>query len=332
MVAGVVGVLVAAGCSAGQPPPRLAPSPPAASAPATASPTGPSGEASAGAAEEPSPDGVAVLVGAGDIADCGSGGDEATAALLDRIPGTVATFGDNAYPDGSPGDFARCYDPSWGRHRDRTRPAPGNHDYATAGAAGYFGYFGAAAGRPGEGWYAYDLGAHWRAVVLNSNCWAVGGCGPGSPQERWLRRELARHADRHVLAYWHHPRWSSGRVHGGDDATAALWAALDDGGAALVLTGHEHVYERLAPVDPAGRPDPDGIRQFVVGTGGRSLYGFGRPLPASEVRDAATFGVLVLQLYPDRYAWEFVATEPGGFTDSGVQRLGSHRTTPAPAG
>lgn len=154
-----------------------------------------------------------VLVGAGDIAVCNSPRDEATADLLDRIPGTVFTLGDNAYPSGSANDFLRCYEPSWGRHKARTRPAPGNHDYETPGAAAYFAYFGAAAGDPSKGYYSYDLGT-WHIVILNSNCREVGGCHRGSPQEQWLRADLAAHPARCTLAYWHHAYFSSG-YHGG---------------------------------------------------------------------------------------------------------------------
>jgi acid phosphatase type 7 len=132
-----------------------------------------------------------ILVAVGDIAPCSSEGDEATAALLDGLPGTIATLGDHVYQNGTPREFARCYDPSWGRHRDRTRPAPGNHDYETSGAAGYVDYFGAA-GEPGKGYYGHDLGA-WHIVVLNSNCSQVGGCGEETPQELWLREDLAAH-------------------------------------------------------------------------------------------------------------------------------------------
>ncbi|HEX2027091.1 MAG TPA: cell wall-binding repeat-containing protein, partial [Nitriliruptorales bacterium] len=267
------------------------------------------------------PDGPPVLVGAGDIAVCGSDGDEATAALLDRFGGTVATFGDNAYDRGTPGEFADCYHPSWGRHRDRTRPSPGNHDYGTDGAAGYFGYFGARAGDPGQGWYSYDLGPWWHVVALNSNCSAVAGCGPGSPQERWLRADLAANPDRHVVAYWHHPRWSTGR-HGSSDATAVFWQALYDHGAELVLNGHDHTYERFAPMRPDGTADPThGIRQFVVGTGGAGLYRFSSdPLPTTEVRRNDTRGVLVLTLRSEGYDWEFVPVAGGSFTDRGSTR------------
>lgn len=154
---------------------------------------------------------AAVLVGAGDIASCASDGDEATANLLDAIGGVVFTLGDHAYRTGTPIEFAACYDPSWGRHKSRTRPAPGNHDYYTAGAFGYFDYFGGAAGDPDKGYYSYNLGA-WHIIVLNSNCSKIDGCGPGSPQEQWLRADLAAHPAKCTLAYWHHPRFSSATV------------------------------------------------------------------------------------------------------------------------
>ena len=211
----------------------------------------------------------AVLVGAGDIASCGSSGDEATAALLAGIDGTVFTLGDNVYDSGTAAEFATCYDPSWGRYRARTSPAPGNHDYVTANAAGYFGYFGAAAGDPSTGYYAYDLGG-WRVVAINSNCAAVGGCQAGSAQERWLRADLAAHPAACTLAYWHHPRFNSGE-HGNSAEMQPIWQALYDAGAEVVLSGHDHHYERFAPQAPDGSSDPQrGIREFVVGTGGRS--------------------------------------------------------------
>jgi hypothetical protein len=269
---------------------------------------------------DPAPPGDPVVLAAGDIASCTSSGDEETAALVDARPeAVVVTLGDNVYDHGTAREFAACYEPSWGRSRSRTRPSPGNHDYGTAGAAGYFGYFGPAAGNPADGYYSYEVG-RWHVVSLNSNCTAV-PCRPGSAQERWLRADLAASASRCTLAYWHHPRFSSGRVHGSSDAVAPLWQALYDAGADVVLAGHEHHYERLAPLDPAGDPDEArGIRSFVVGTGGRSRYPFGPPIAGSEIRDRSTFGVLSLTLGDDRYEWAFLPSAGGTFTDEGTGR------------
>ncbi len=260
----------------------------------------------------------AVLVGAGDIADCASDGDEATAALLDAIPGTVFTLGDNVYENGTASEFASCYDPSWGRPsvRERTRPAPGNHDYNTQGARGYFDYFGSAAGDPGRGYYAYDHGT-WRVYVLNSNCAAVGGCAAGSAQEQWLRADLAANPRACALAMWHHPRFSSGE-HGNDTMTEDFWRALYDADAELVLTGHDHDYERFAPQTPTGAlDDARGLVEIVVGTGGRSLRGFGTVRDNSLVRASDTWGVLRLTLSAGSFAFDFVPASPSLFTDSG---------------
>jgi hypothetical protein len=268
--------------------------------------------ASAAAAEDP------VIVGAGDIADCTQlSGAAKTAVLLDRISGTVFTLGDNAYLSGTPAQFADCYAPTWGRHKARTHPAVGNHEYKTSHASGYFEYFGPAAGNPDEGWYSYDLGA-WHIVVLNSNCAQIGGCQRGSKQEKWLREDLAAHPAPCVAAMWHHPRFSSGAEHGDDLAVRDLWQALTDAGAEFVLAGHEHVYERFAPQNADGGADPEhGLRAFTVGTGGRELYPWGRIRPHSEVRNNKTFGVLELKLHPDSYDWEFVPVDGEKFTDSG---------------
>jgi len=272
-----------------------------------------------------------VLVGAGDIASCSSDGDEKTAALLDRIEGTVFTLGDNVYDAGTPQQFARCYDPSWGRFRARTRPAPGNHDYETAGARGYFSYFGASAGDPKKGYYSYDLGA-WHVVVLNSNCAEVGGCAAGSAQERWLREDLASHSVPCTVALWHHPRFSSAS-HGDSVWMADLWKTLVEEGVDLALAGHDHVYERFAPMNGLGRADPDhGVRSFTVGTGGRSHYGFGPVHSTSEVRNADTFGVLRLTLHPNSYDWEFVPVAGATFRDSGDGRCHEAPPKVKPAG
>lgn len=254
-----------------------------------------------------------VLVGAGDIAGCNSNGDEATANLLDGIDGTVFTTGDNAYPNGTTTEFSNCYDPSWGRHKARTFPAAGNHDYHTTDAAGYFSYFGPVAGKPTEGYYSYDLGA-WHIIVLNSNI----SVDAGSAQEQWLRADLAAHLAVCTAAYWHHPRFSSGVVHGSNVKMQPLWQALYDYGADIVLNGHEHNYERFAPQDPHGNADPKrGIREFVLGMGGRSHYEFGTPIANSEVRNSDTYGVLKLTLHPTSYSWEFIPEAGKTFTDSG---------------
>jgi hypothetical protein len=260
---------------------------------------------------------LATLVGAGDIADCNVPGDNATAELLDKIPGTVFTTGDNAYEAGSATQYANCYGPTWGRHKARTRPAPGNHDYGTAGAAEYYRYFGAAAGDPAKGYYSYDLaGGAWHAVVINSNCSTV-SCAAGSAQERWLRADLAASRAPCTVAYWHHPRFSSG-THGSSAALAPIWQALYDHGADLVLAGHDHTYERFAPQRPDGTPEPAfGIRSFVVGTGGRSHYAFRTPLPNSERRDNTSFGVLRFTLRSGGYDWAFVPIAGNQFTDAG---------------
>lgn len=228
----------------------------------------------------------------------------------------VLLLGDNQYEDGALRKYQQAYEPTWGRLKAITRPAPGNHEYATPDAQGYFGYFGAAAGDPTRGYYSFDIGA-WHLIALNSNCASIGGCGAGSPQEQWLRADLADHPARCTLAYWHHPRFSSG-WHGSDAAYTAFWRSLYDAGADIVLNGHDHGYERFAPQDPNGVADSGrGIREFVVGTGGRSLYGFRTVQAHSAVSNAETFGVLVLTLQPTSYEWKFLP-EPGKeFTDSG---------------
>jgi hypothetical protein len=255
----------------------------------------------------------AVLVGAGDIASCAGTGDEDTAALLDSIPGIVFTVGDNVYPDGSGADFAKCYEPSWGRHKARTRPAPGNHEYYSPGAAPYFAYFGAAASDPARGYYSYDLGA-WHVVVLNTTM----DLGPDSPQLSWLRADLAASTARCVVAYGHLPRFSSGSTHSGAPLMQSVWDVLVAAGAEILISGHEHHYERFAPQSAAGVADSAaGVRQFVVGTGGARLYPFNAvPAPNSEARGSAR-GVLKLTLDSTAYAWEFVPAAGETFRDAG---------------
>ncbi len=236
------------------------------------------------------------------------------------MPGEIATLGDNAYETGSPSDYANCYAPTWGRLLSRTHPAPGNHEYLTPGASGYFSYFGAAAGAPDSGYYSYELGA-WHIVVINSNCSAVRGCQTGSRQEAWLRADLAAHRASCTLAYWHHPRFSSGE-HGDTVAMQPIWQDLYDAGADVVLNGHDHDYERFAPETPTGAADPArGIREFVVGTGGKNHYPITRaPEPNSEVRNWDTFGILKLTLHARSYDWQFIPEAGKTFTDSGSGR------------
>jgi len=260
-------------------------------------------------AQSPSP----VFVGAGDIAVCGSGQAETTAKLLDKIAGTVFTVGDNAYPSGTEQQFSRCYHQSWGRHRDRTRPSPGNHDYVTDQAAPYFRYFGANAGPSGRGYYSYKLGA-WHILSLNSNTNARYW---GAEQERWLIKELASHKAECRLAYWHHPLFSSGAPHGNQVHMRRLFKILQAYGTDVVLAGHDHIYERFAPQNAEGRADPKGIRQFVVGTGGEKLYDLGSARPNSQARNGADHGVLKLTLHSQGYDWEFVPVAGGKFRDSG---------------
>jgi hypothetical protein len=257
-----------------------------------------------------------VVLAAGDIAGCDTFGDTDTAELLDEMEGTVLVLGDLAYEDGTTQQFADCYDPTWGRHRHRTLPAVGNHEYNTGGAAPYFDYFGEAAGTRGEGWYSRDLG-EWHVIALNSNCGQIGGCGPGSPQVAWLTDDLATNQADCTLAFWHHPRWSSGIEHGPDPETDHFWRVLHEAGADVVLNGHEHSYERFAPMDADGAADPHGMVEFVVGTGGRSLYAFDTVLPTSEQHDNTTFGILQVRLGDGSYEWEFVPVEGGTYTDTG---------------
>jgi Big-like domain-containing protein/calcineurin-like phosphoesterase family protein len=260
------------------------------------------------------PPGGSVLLAAGDISSCSSSGDEATATLLDGLTGTVATLGDNVYPDGTAAEFSNCYNPTWGRHKARTRPSPGNHDYHTSGATGYYGYFGASAGPSGRGYYSYDLGA-WHIVSLNSNV----SMSAGSAQEQWLRADLAANPKECTLAYWHHPRFSSGTNHGNFSAAQPIWQALYDFNADVVLSGHEHNYERFAPQTPTGAADATrGVREFVVGTGGASHYTGHSSIPNSQVFNGSTWGVLKVTLSAGSYGWQFIPVAGQSFTDSGT--------------
>lgn len=259
--------------------------------------------------------GLALLT-AGDIANCNSLGDEATADVLDQRFGQIVTLGDNAYPDGTLAQFQSCYEPSWGRHKARTRPATGNHEYHVDGAAGHFAYYGAAAGNPAEGWYGFDYGS-WRVIVLNSNCSQIGGCTRTSPQGLWLEAELTANPRACTIAVTHHPRFSSGISHGSITAMRDLYAIFHEHRGDLFLSGHDHDYERFAPQDALGVADPTAPRQFVVGTGGGSLRDMGDIEPNSVTSAGRVYGVLELTLHETSYDWEFLPAAGFTYTDAG---------------
>ena len=251
-----------------------------------------------------------VVLAAGDIASCIDAGDERTAALLAANRGTVLALGDNAYDAGTLEEFRACYGPSWGRHKRRTRPAPGNHEY-NSGASGYFQYFGRAAGPAGRGYYSFDLGG-WHIVSLNSER----DTGAAGAQVRWLRADLARTRARCILAFWHRPRWSGGQY--SDDASIApLWNALYDARADVVLSGHDHNYQRYPPMNKRGAIHRvRGIRSFIVGTGGRRSYGL-RADPRRRAATDSTLGILKLTLRPAGYGWRFLPVAGGRYRDAG---------------
>ena len=242
---------------------------------------------------------------------------QATADLVLQINPTVAlTLGDNQYPDGTLDDFQKSFDLSWGRFKPLIRPAPGNHEYHLAGAVGYYTYFGAVAGSPSQGYYSFDLG-RWHLIALNSECSFVGGCTAVSPQALWLQQDLAANPGKCLLAYWHQPRFSSG-PHGSNPTYTTFWQYLYAAHADLVLSGHDHLYERFNLQDANGQADPQGIRQFTVGTGGARLYPIQTIVPNSQVRHDKTFGVLKLTLHATSYDWEFVPEAGETFTDAGT--------------
>lgn len=256
-----------------------------------------------------------ILLAAGDIGDCSSDGARLTAQLIASRPGTVAALGDTAYPYGSTDNFARCYDPTWGLFKVRTRPAIGNHEYLTENAGPYFTYFGRKAASPG-GYYSYTLG-RWHIIAINSNCDEIGGCGAGSAQLRWLRNNLASHPARCTLAYWHHARFSSG-LHGSNEFMQPIWATLAKAGVDIVLSGHDHHYQRYAPLNAAGKVDwKRGMREFVVGTGGGPLYPVAGTTAGSRKIIAFRWGVLRLKLDDNRAYWRFLSTPSGRILDSG---------------
>jgi acid phosphatase type 7 len=240
-------------------------------------------------------------------------------AILAANPDAVLALGDNQYEDGTLAEYQNSYDLSWGRFKNITRPVIGNHEYRTGGGTGHFDYFGGLAGDPSKGYYSYNLG-NWHFIALNSNCSKVGGCSVGSPQETWLRADLAANPTACTLAYWHHPRFSSGAI-GNNTAYTAFWNALYNAGAEIVLVGHDHNYERFAPQTSAGVADPKGIRQFVVGTGGKNWTSIVSVQPNSEARQSGIYGFLKLKLHASSYEWDYVVEPNRGysFTDSGSE-------------
>lgn len=264
-----------------------------------------------------------VLVGAGDIGPCGPGNLAnalATAALIDSISGTVFAAGDLGYPTGADGDFAKCYAASWGRHRARTLPVPGQHDYVFPGAAGYFNYWGAAAGVPPVGYYSLNYGA-WHIVVLNSECsnLRVGGCSAASPQDQWLQADLAANPTACTLALFHRPLYTSTSSHV-TTAVRPVWQILYNAKADLVVNGSSHNYERFAPQDPNGNLDAtNGLVEIVAGTAGAPHDSFTTTAVHSQVRNSSTYGVLKLTLHAASYDWQFVPIAGQTFTDSGTQ-------------
>lgn len=257
--------------------------------------------------------GVLTVLAAGDISTCQNDNDEATAKILDRYSSAlVLTLGDNVYDSGKISEYLNCYEPTWGRHKERTYPSIGNHDYGVPGGDDYFTYF----ERSKPSYYSFDRG-NWHFIALDSNC-SITSCAVGSEQEIWLKTDLAgQEEEKCVVAYMHHPRVSSSK-HGDHDVLQPLWSALYQAGADIVLSGHDHVYERFAPLAPDGSPDAErGMRYFLVGTGGKEFYDFKEIKTGSEVRNNTEYGVLNLDLRPDSYSWKFLSAANGVFSDTG---------------
>jgi acid phosphatase type 7 len=262
-----------------------------------------------------------VILVAGNIATCGTTNDEATAAVLDTMPGTIFTLGDNVFPDGSTGAYTSCYQPSWGRHKARTYATLGNHEYSLGNASPTFDYFGDRAGPRNLGYYSLDLG-NWHIIMLNVNDSTVGENKPfeGSAQEKWLKADLAAHSNACTLALWHNPRFFSSNTTGwtSNAYVNGIWSQLYNADVDLVLNGQQHDYERFPPLTPTGSPDEvKGIREFNVGTGGESTETMVAIAQYSEARSDA-FGILKLTLDAGGYSWEFVPTVPGQFSDTGA--------------
>lgn len=261
----------------------------------------------------------ATIAAAGDISDTEIGMQKRTSDLVyNKAFHAVLLLGDNQYLRGAAGDYKSYFAPTWGRFKSLLRPTPGNHDYYTPSAAGYFEYFGSQAGEPGKGYYSFDL-ASWHLIALNTNsgCKSV-ACDASSEQVAWLKADLARSKKKCTLAFWHHPLFNSGSQHGNFRGAIGLWEALYAANADVVLNGHEHIYERFDPQTPSGEPDAQrGIREFIVGTGGIGFYDLGNAKPNSVVRQASSYGILKLTLKAESYDWEFIAVAPSTFTDKG---------------
>ncbi len=262
-----------------------------------------------------------ILVGAGDIGACSLPGDFQTASIIEGIikaaPSNqkveVFTAGDNAYPSGAVGEFANCYDPSWGRFKAITHPSPGNHDYVTPGATGYFHYFGKYAGTHGVSYYSYNLGA-WHIQSLDSNS----PMRPGTPQGKWIEADLKANHSLCVMVYYHHPTFTSRPEPDRPADAFAVFNTLYRYGVSVVISGHVHIYERFLPQNADGLFDPaNGLREFIAGTGGATpAHPSSRLLPNSQAQHADDWGVLKFTLHPTSYDWEFISTS-GKFSDSG---------------
>lgn len=265
----------------------------------------------------------AVILAAGDIATCSGSADEETAKIIEKIGGEVLALGDNVYPSGTAENYKDCYDPTWGKFKDRTHPALGNHDYVKGNANAYFDYFGERAGVRGKGYYSFNYGG-WHIVILNSNPIRA----LLDEQIDWLRADLAANPVACVLAVAHHPRFSTG-AYGMTTYSQGFFKILYDAGADILLSGDAHHYERFAPADTRGNPAPGrGVRQFVVGTGGAYTTPLGAAWRITETRYVG-HGVLKLSLRDGSYAWEYL-TVPGKstFTDTGAASCVSNAPTP----
>lgn len=258
----------------------------------------------------------------GDIASCNYDDDEQTAELAKSLTGRILTLGDNVYDRGTTKEFAECFEPGWGQLKDRISPSPGNHDYATKDATGYFEYFGDIAAQD-VGYYSFEYGG-WLMLSLNSNCEGISSsivvvsveCDENSEQVSWIKEQLSKTKTTCQIAYYHHPRFSSG-FHGSDEIMSPIWEALVAGGTDIVLNGHDHLYERFGKLDKDGVPDKTGTRQFIVGTGGQNFYNFPKIIEGSEFRDNLNHGLIKISLDAAKYSWEFIGINDVGVIDSG---------------